>query len=262
MPLQQQPGVLNITNGPAPSGAMRLDVTEQDLSIAAQMEHIHLWAGGWQSKYVGPRLSQRVWSGGAERVATAFTPRIDTGNIAGRTAWRFADHTDARLLIPDATVPLSHTIYIAFQMDVADTVGLFSNTDGTGSRLLMRADTGGSLRYDHSGATAGDIFVVGGKWRLGAPSVVWASYDEITKTVRLGGTSSAGVVQLTTTDSKVLLADHKGGVGYTIGNALNFFGALRIGDVVVASGDLPTLSPTGHQAIVTSLAQKYGMTSA
>lgn len=261
MTLLQKPGVLTLTNGPAPAGALRLDVTEQDLEIAAYMEHIHFWGGAWQAKYAGPLLSQRVWSGGAERVATAVSPRIASGTIAGRSAWAFEDHQDARLNIPEATVPLSHTIYAAFQIDINDTIGLFGNSDGTGARLFLRADGGGALRYDHSGAATADIFVEAGKWQLGAPSIVWASYDAITKRARIGGTVG-GVAQIETTSSRVLAADHKGGAGYTIGNGLNFFGAHRMGDVIVAATDLPATAPSAHRQIVRSLAQKYGLTAA
>ena len=262
MTLLNRPGIVTVVNGPAPAGARRLDITEYDLDIAAYMDHIHLWAGAWQLASEGPRLTQRVWSGGAERIAQAVDPIVGKTAISGRTAWAFANDADSRLRIADATIPLSHTIYAAFRIDVDDTIGLIGNIGALSNRLFMRADAGGTggLRYDH-GTLASDVFIASGKWDLGAPAVVWAAYDETTKTVKIGGTSG-GVVELDSTDTKVLVTDHQGGSGYDIGNALNFFGTFTMGDVIVASGDLTANAPDAHERIVTSLAAKYGLAAA
>lgn len=257
MAFEQRPGVVTITNGPAPAGARRLDITEQDLSIAAYMDSIHLWAGAWQLADEGPQLKQRIWSAGAERTAQAVKPLVQKTAISGRTAWAFANDADARLLAAEATVPVSHTIYAAFRIDVDDTIGLFANSDGSGQRLLLRADAGGAIRYDH-GTLAADIHSASAKWDLGAPCIVWASYDAATKVATIGGTD-AGVVELSSGSTKMLAADHKGGSGYLIGNALAFFGVFAMGDVIVANGSLPDNDPDTHEGILTALAGKYGL---
>lgn len=260
MTIGNTPGILRVTNGPAPIGARQLNVDEHDCAIAAHLDHIVAWVGAWQEQLASKPMRQRAWVNRAEAVVNATATDVGLTTIAGRASWAFPDASASHITLPNLVVPPSYSIYVAMRANVLDTLGLLAHADATGSRLLLRTDVTGAIRADH-GAVAADLLTVSNRWPLGSAAVIWSAFDAATMTLSLGGTVGT-VVDLAAAGTRVLTSQHKGGAGFFIGNAAANYGVHTIGDVIVADAALVSADSAAHADIITNLAAKYGLSAA
>ena len=262
MALTIRPGALTIVNDPAPAFAPRIEnLTEHDVAIAQHMDRIDSWIGAWQKDLKTTPYSQMAYINGRDEAVSGTLSSVQKSIIAAnRPSWAFPDATNGNINLPTLSIPASYTVYVAFRINIADTIGLFGHSNATGARVLIRADATGAIRADH-GSAAEDILSVPSRWPLGERSIMWASFNAVTRLMSIGG-MVGGVVDLAPAATTTLPNLHKGGNGAWIGNVGGFFGIHTIAEVIVASGDLLTLDPAAHEGILRPLAAKYTRTVA